>query len=116
MNKNNCIFCKIIDGSQPAKIVFQDDNVTAFWDVNPIAPVHILIIPNKHIESVNCLQNEDIPLVGNLFSVAKDLAQELNIDKKGYRLVINTGPDGGQSIYHLHLHLVGGRRFLPVFK
>jgi len=116
MNDKNCVFCNIVNGTQPAKIVFKNDFATAFWDINPVAPVHILIIPNKHIESINHLQVKDTLLLGNLFQVAKNIAKDLNIDKNGYRLVINTGPDGGQSIYHLHLHLVGGKKFVQVFK
>jgi len=116
MNDDKCIFCRIVKGLENANIIFQDEQATAFWDINPIAPVHILIVPNKHIESINSLQEEDTLLIGNLFLIAKRIASDLKIDEKGYRLVINTGPDGGQTIYHIHLHLIGGRKFFPVFK
>ncbi len=106
----DCIFCKIIAGDIPSTTVYQDDTVTAFRDINPVAPTHILIVPNRHIASVNDLTPADEPLVGHLFTIAKDLAAEEGIADSGYRLIINTGPDGGQDVFHLHLHLMGGQR------
>jgi len=107
---DSCHFCKIISNEAKARIVYRDDQVTAFRDIHPVAPTHILIVPNKHIESTNVLEPEDEPLMGHVCSVARQLANEAGISQSGYRLIINTGPDGGQTIYHLHLHLIGGQR------
>jgi histidine triad (HIT) family protein len=104
-----CVFCKIIAKEAPGSIVYQDEQVTAFHDLHPVAPVHILIIPNRHIASVNDLEATDEALIGHLFSVAQGLAAEFGVDKSGYRLIVNTGPDSGQAVFHLHLHLIGGR-------
>jgi histidine triad (HIT) family protein len=104
-----CIFCAIIAGHQTARIIFQDDRVTAFHDVFPRAPVHILIIPNVHIDSVNTLTESETDLMGYLILTAKRLAGEQGLAESGYRLVINTGPDAGQSVHHLHIHLLGGK-------
>lgn len=106
----DCLFCKIIAGEIPSEKVFEDELVTAFRDINPVAPTHILIIPNKHIASINDLGPDDESLVGHLFTVAKKLAQKEGINESGYRLIINTGADGGQIIFHLHLHLIGGHK------
>ena len=105
----DCIFCEIVAGRKPGKIVYQDEQVTAFWDIHPAAPVHLLIVPNRHIASVNEATAEDAVLLGRLFGVAHQLAQEQGIHQSGYRLIVNTGPDSGQMIPHLHLHLLGGR-------
>jgi histidine triad (HIT) family protein len=107
---NDCIFCKIIAGEIPSEKVFDDQQVTAFRDIHPVAPTHILIIPNKHIASINELTPDDEQLVGHLFTTGKALAKEEGIDESGYRLIINVGPDGGQEVYHLHLHLIGGQK------
>ncbi|MFQ5612825.1 MAG: HIT domain-containing protein [Anaerolineae bacterium] len=103
------IFSKIIKGEIPGDIVYQDDRVTAFRDINPQAPVHILIVPNKIIPTVNDVQPEDEALLGHLFVVAGQVAAQEGIAESGYRLLINCGPDGGQEVYHLHMHLAGGR-------
>lgn len=107
----NCLFCKIIEQKIPAKIVYEDDLVVAFEDINPKAPVHILIIPREHIPTINDLNPQHEILVGHLFMVAKKLAEKLNIAESGYRTVINCNPDSGQEVYHIHLHLLGGRKF-----
>ncbi len=107
---SDCLFCKIIAGEIPSDIVFQDEQITAFRDINPVAPTHILIIPNKHIATINDLSTEDEALVGHLFTTAKALAKDEGIAESGYRLIINVNRDGGQEIYHLHLHLIGGQR------
>jgi len=107
--KPDCIFCRIIAGTAPADIVYRDDQVIAFQNLHPIAPVHLLIIPIIHIESVNTAEAGDEPLMGHLITVARRLAVEKEIAQNGYRLVINTGPEAGQSVFHLHLHLIGGR-------
>jgi len=105
-----CLFCKIVSGEIKGTIVFRDDQVTAFRDINPAGPTHILIVPNRHIESVNVLESGDEPLMGHLFSVAGQLAKSEGIDQGGYRLIINTGADGGQTVFHIHVHLIGGQR------
>lgn len=107
---NECIFCQIIAGEAPATIVYADEQVTAFYDIHPITPVHILIVPNQHIESVNDIEEDQAALLGHLIVVAKKLAYASGLEQRGYRLVINTGPEAGQSVFHLHLHLIGGRR------
>ncbi|MGD8406716.1 MAG: histidine triad nucleotide-binding protein [Anaerolineales bacterium] len=107
---DDCIFCKIIKGQAPATIVYKDEEITAFQDIHPVAPTHTLIVPNKHIESVNKVDPEDEPVLGRLFSVARELAKKDGIDEHGYRLIVNTGTHGGQVVYHLHMHLMGGQR------
>jgi histidine triad (HIT) family protein len=106
---SHCIFCRIVQKTVPARILHEDALCLAFEDVNPKAPSHTLIIPKKHIESLNSLDEMDDRLVGRLFLVAKKLAQEKGIAASGYRLIINTGAEAGQSVFHLHLHLLGGR-------
>jgi histidine triad (HIT) family protein len=105
-----CIFCKIVAGESPSQKVYSDDLVTAFRDLHPVAPTHILIIPNKHIPSMNDVTPEDIPLLGHMLALAPQIASGEGIRESGYRLIINTGPHGGQVVYHLHLHLIGGQR------
>lgn len=106
----DCVFCKIINKEIPADIVYEDDLVFAFKDAHPLAPVHILIIPKKHIESINNLQenDRDEKIMGRMFIIAKKIAQEFKIDKMGYKLLIRTGKHGGQEVPHIHLHLIGG--------
>ncbi len=108
------IFSKIIRREIPADILYQDELVTAFRDINPQAPTHILIVPNKAIPSVNEVSDEDEPLLGRLFSVAAKLAREEGIAGDGYRVMVNCGAHGGQEIYHLHMHLFGGRKLGPM--
>ena len=103
------IFSKIAAGELSADIVYQDDRVTAFRDINPAAPTHILIIPNREIPTVNDLADEDEALAGHMLLVARDLAKNEGIDESGYRLIINCNRDGNQEVFHLHLHLIGGR-------
>jgi histidine triad (HIT) family protein len=102
---NHCIFCKIASGGVNADFLFQDDRVVAFKDINPQAPTHVLIIPKDHYESIKEITDEG--LIGHLFTAAKSVAKTLGLTD--YRLVINTGPQAGQSVFHLHLHLLGGR-------
>ena len=104
------IFQKIIDREIKADIIFENGNIIAFNDVNPVAPIHILIVPKKLIESINSIKKEDSKLIGEMFLVAKELAKKLKIDESGYRTVFNTNDDGGQTVYHIHLHLIGGRK------
>ena len=103
------IFAKIIAGEAPADIVYRDERVIAFRDINPAAPTHILIAPNKAIATVNDLTEEDAALVGHMVLVAKRLAAEEGIAERGYRLIVNCNAEGGQVVFHLHLHLLGGR-------
>jgi len=112
MNKLNpaCVFCKIVAGSSPATVLYHDEHVTAFRDLHPVAPTHILIVPNKHITSVNELDPEDEALVGHIFSVARMLAEREGIDTSGFRIINNTGVHGGQTVFHMHFHLIGGQR------
>lgn len=107
---NDTLFAKIARKEIPAQIVFQDEDVTAFLDVNPAAPTHILIIPNKIIPTLNDARAADEQLLGKLVLTAQKLAKESGIAEAGYRLVINCNPDGGQSVYHIHVHLLGGRK------
>lgn len=107
---SECIFCKIIAGTIPSRRVYQDELVTAFEDIHPVAPNHILIVPNRHLESLNDASEEDAPVLGQMLLVAKTLAEQLGIQESGYRLTINTGPHAGQVVFHMHMHLVGGQR------
>jgi histidine triad (HIT) family protein len=105
----SCIFCQIAEGTTPAKVIHQDDRLVAFEDLNPQAPVHLLIVPRKHIPTGLDLSPEDRELVGEVFLLAGKLAQERGIASDGYRVVLNTNAGAGQSVYHLHYHLLGGR-------
>jgi histidine triad (HIT) family protein len=105
-----CIFCGIVAGKVPGDVVHQDENVLAFRDILPKAPTHLLIIPKAHITSVAELADEQQELAGHLIIIAKNLAEKEGIAKRGYRLVMNCGPEGGQVVPHLHLHLIGGRQ------
>jgi len=107
---SSCVFCQIVEGKAPARIVYKDSEVVAFEDINPQAPVHILLVPKKHIQSVRELSSEDADIIGKIYLVAKSIAEDKNI-KEGFRIVVNSGDKAGQSIYHLHFHLLGGRRF-----
>ena len=107
---NDCIFCKIISGEAKSTVVYRDEQVAAFRDVHPVAPTHILIVPNRHIDSVGTLEPEDEPLMGHIFTVARRLAEDEGISQGGYRLITNTGANGGQTVFHLHVHLIGGQR------
>ena len=107
----DCIFCRIVDGQATAKIVFEDATVVAFEDLNPQAPVHLLVVPRRHLPSLKEATAEDEPLLGHLFTVAARLARERGLETKGYRTVINNGARAGQSDFHLHVHVLGGRVF-----
>jgi histidine triad (HIT) family protein len=108
------IFTKIIQKEIPADIVYQDDHVTAFRDINPQAPVHILIVPNKEIPTVNDIMADDEVLVGKMFTAARKIAADEGVAENGYRLLINCNRDGGQEVFHLHMHLFGGRPLGPM--
>jgi histidine triad (HIT) family protein len=106
----DCIFCQIASGKIPSDIVYQDQEIVAFRDINPKAPVHILIIPKKHIASLDQLSQSDTALVGRMVALASRLAKDEGVAEKGYRLAINCGKEGGQLVPHLHMHLLGGRQ------
>jgi histidine triad (HIT) family protein len=108
------LFTKIIQGDIPADIVYRDELVTAFRDINPAAPTHILIVPNKEIPTVNDLTEEDEQTAGRLLLVAKKLAEQEGVAENGYRLIVNCNKHGGQEVFHLHLHLIGGRPLGPM--
>ena len=107
---DECIFCKIVSGEMSSTIVYKDDQVTAFRDINPVSPTHILVVPNKHIASTNDVTQDDEQLLGHMLTVVKPIADEEGITDTGYRLIINTGPDANQVVFHLHLHILGGQR------
>ncbi len=106
----DCIFCRIARREAPADIVYQDEQATVFRDIHPAAPVHLLVIPNRHVASLNNLAPGDEALAGHLLRAASQAAEKEGIQESGYRLIINTGPHGGQLVFHLHLHVLGGRR------
>jgi histidine triad (HIT) family protein len=108
------IFSKIIAGEIPADIVYKDDHITAFRDINPQAPTHILIVPNKEIPTVDDVAEADVETLGRMFLAARQIAREQGVAESGYRLIINCRDDGGQEVYHLHMHLMGGRRLGPM--
>lgn len=104
-----CIFCKIIDGEIPSKKLYEDEKVLAFYDINPEAPVHFLVVPKEHIDSVNALNDNNINIVSHIFKVINKLVVELEIADSGYRIINNCGEDGGQTVKHIHFHVIGGR-------
>jgi histidine triad (HIT) family protein len=110
LTADSCAFCKIVRGEAQADILHRDDTVLAFRDIRSAAPTHILIIPTKHLSGMQDMDSDDAALFGHMVSVARDLARSEGVDSSGYRLVINTGWDAGQSVFHLHIHLLGGRR------
>lgn len=107
---HDCLFCKIANKSLDSELIFEDEQVLAFHDINPQAPHHVLIIPRKHIATLNDLSPEDTPLVGHMLQCAKTIAAQLGIDEAGYRTVLNCNAGGGQAVYHIHLHVLGGRQ------
>jgi histidine triad (HIT) family protein len=107
---NECIFCKIINGKIPAKVVYEDDIALAFDDINPQAPVHVLLIPKEHYASLNDIPKEKKDLLGHLLLKARHVAQQKGVKENGYRIVLNTAKDSGQDVFHIHFHVLGGRR------
>jgi len=105
----DCIFCKITSGEIPAEKVFESEDLVAFKDINPAAPVHLLIVPKVHIPTLNDINDEHAVLIGKMFSVGRDLAKKANVHENGYRMIINCNRDAGQEVFHLHLHLLGGQ-------
>lgn len=110
MSDPGCVFCEIVAGRSPADVEYEDDEILAFRDLYPKAPVHLLIIPKRHVESVMALEAADAALVGRLFLVARRIGEAKGLAERGYRLAVHCGPDGGQVVYHLHLHFTAGRR------
>ena len=108
----DCIFCKIVAGEIPSTKVYEDDNVLAFQDINPNAPVHVLVIPKTHIDSVDCVDNSNIDIVSKVIAAIPTVAKECGLTN-GYRVITNVGEDGGQSVKHIHFHILGGEK-LPI--
>ena len=106
-----CIFCKIVAGEIPSKKVYEDDLILAFIDIEPQAPVHVVIIPKEHIESANMITSENSKVIAHIFETIPKLAKELGVAESGYRVINNCGVDGGQTVPHIHFHLTGGRQF-----
>lgn len=106
----DCLFCSIINGDIPSTKVYEDETVYAFKDINPMAPVHVLIVPKKHLSSINDVTEENSAVVAHIYEVAAKLAKELGISESGYRVVSNCGADAGQTVFHLHFHLLGGKK------
>ena len=104
-----CIFCQIVAGARPARICFEDEHCVAFADIHPQAPTHVLVIPRRHLASLNSATGEDEALLGHLLLVAAQMAKDKGIDSPGFRIVINTNPAAGQTVFHLHVHVMGGR-------
>ncbi len=116
MNEVDCVFCRIIKGELPSKKVYEDDEIIAFHDINPVAPVHILVLPKRHIIGLSEIGDNDTGLIGRIFVVMSKLARQLNVSpgtemSGGYRVVNNCGRGAGQSVFHIHFHLIGGRKF-----
>ena len=106
----SCIFCRIAAGESPTNLLYEDDEMIAFRDINPQAPVHILIVPTKHIAALTDLNDEELPIITRMVGIAKNLAEQEGVSTRGYRLAINCGKEGGQTVGHLHMHLLGGRQ------
>ena len=105
---NNCLFCKIVKGESPSEFLFENDSFVVFRDIHPHAPVHLLIVPKRHIRSINDITENDSETIGEMFMIARDMAKKEGVDKSGYKLLFNVEKGGGQMIFHLHLHLMGG--------
>ena len=107
----DCLFCKIVKGEVPSTKIYEDEEILAFKDINPAAPIHILVIPKKHIASLAQLDKEDEAIVGKIYGVINQIAEEQGVKEKGYRVIVNCGKDGGQEVMHLHFHLLAGKQF-----
>ena len=108
--KKDCVFCQIVAGKVPSEIIYRDEEVIAFRDIEPMAPTHLIIIPKRHIPSLTHLSEAELPLIGHMVNIANQLAKREGISEDGYRLVMNCGEEGGQLVPHLHMHLLGGRK------
>ncbi|MEW9701602.1 histidine triad nucleotide-binding protein [Paenibacillus sp. SI8] len=111
---SDCIFCKIVEGVLPSKKVYEDDEVLGFYDIEPGAPIHVLIIPKKHIPSLDAASSEDWAVLGQIQKAAQQIARELGVEESGYRVVTNIGANAGQIVHHLHYHLMGGAKLAPL--
>ncbi len=111
---DSCLFCRIVEGEIPADILFQDDRVTAFRDINPQAPVHVLVIPNQHSASLAEMGGADATTLGRMVEVLNQMAEQEGVAQSGFRVLVNTGPDAHQEVHHTHFHLLGGRRLGPM--
>ena len=109
----DCVFCKIIDGKIPSEKVYEDDDILAFKDIHPAAPIHVLVIPKKHIATLMDLKSEDMNIVSKIMEVIQKIAKNLGIEKDGFRLIANCGPDSGQEVMHIHFHLLAGTKMGP---
>ena len=109
----DCLFCKIVKKEIPSTVVYEDDEILAFRDIHPVAPVHVLVIPKKHITSLAEMKKEDEPLIGRIYTVINEIAKKEGIFEKGFRVIVNCGEDGGQVVKHLHFHLLGGKKMGP---
>lgn len=107
---NDCLFCKIIKGEIPSNKVYEDDEFLAFYDINPAAPIHILVIPKKHIDSLAKIEKEDEVLIGKIYGIINKIAEEKGFKEEGYRVIVNCGENGGQEVMHLHFHILAGTR------
>ena len=107
---SDCIFCKIINKELPSTVVYEDEEILAFRDINPVTPVHVLVIPKKHISNLNEVEPEDEAVIGKIYNVIKQIAKKEGIAEKGYRIIVNCGEDGGQEVKHIHFHLIGGKK------
>ena len=105
----DCIFCRIVAGKVPSQVLYQDEEIFVFRDINPMAPTHVLVIPKKHIDSLADVADEEAPLIGRMVKIANRIAREEDVAESGYRLIISSGKEGGQIVPHLHMHLLGGR-------
>ncbi len=108
MENEDCIFCKIINNEIPTEFLYEDKQLVVFKDINPLAPIHLLLVPKKHIRSINDLDESDTTIVSDLIMTARDMAEKMSVNKSGYRLFFNVEKGGGQEVFHLHLHLIGG--------
>ncbi len=105
---HDCLFCKIVKGDVPSTFLYEDDDLVVFRDINPAAPVHLLLVPKKHVRSINDIKDEDAAIISKLFFVARQMAKEQEVNETGYKLLFNVEKGGGQEIFHVHLHLIGG--------
>lgn len=110
MSRDNCLFCKILDGEIPAELVYESETAVAFRDINPQAPTHVLVIPRKHISTINDIEPDDEAIVGSLYTAAREIAAQEGMAVDGYRAVMNCNEGAGQSVFHIHLHVLGGRQ------
>jgi len=108
----SCLFCKIANKTAAAEIVYEDEKIIAFKDIHPKAPLHLLIVPKKHIPRLSLFEDEDVPLLGKMIVLARDIAKQNNFGDRGFRIALNEGKDGGQTIFHVHMHLLYGRRLM----